>query len=200
MLNFGNPAQLLPCISYMSRIGKMPIRLPEGADVSLSGQTLTVTGPKGSLSCKLPREIIVEIENGIVKVLPKKKSQRTRALHGTFRAIIANNIEGVTKGWSKVLELVGTGYRAELSGKTLVLSIGYSHPVKIEAPEGVELKVEKTQVTVSGIDKELVGQVAAEIRRVRPPEPYKGKGIRYQDEVVRRKPGKAARAQGVEGF
>lgn len=197
MLSFGNPGQPLPNTSHMSRIGKKPIELPEGVEVNLSGQTLTVSGPKGSLSCVLPREIAVEIENNTLKVLPKKKSQKNKALHGTLRAIIANNIEGVTNGWSKVLELVGTGYRAELSGKTLTLSVGYSHPVKIEALDGIEFKAEKTQITISGIDKELVGQIAAEIRQVRPPEPYKGKGIRYKDEVVRRKPGKVAKAQGV---
>ena len=181
----------------MSRIGKKPIALPEGVEVNLSGQSLTVTGPKGSLTSVLPREIAVEIENKTLKVIPKKEKQKTRALHGTLRAIIANNIEGVTKGWTKVLELVGTGYRAELSGKTLSLSVGYSHPVIIEAPEGIELQATKTEVTVSGIDKELVGQVAAEIRRIRPPEPYQGKGIRYQGDVVRRKPGKAARTEGM---
>ncbi len=183
----------------MSRVGKIPIELPEEVKVEVSARTLTTTGPKGNLTCKLPREISVEIDGKKIKVIPKGRTVKAKALHGTLRAIIANNIKGVKDGWSKKLELVGTGYRAELSGSTLVLAIGYSHPVKIEAPEGIAFEVEKTQITINGIDKELVGQIAAEIRAIRPPEPYKGKGIRYKDEVVRRKPGKAARAQGIAG-
>ncbi len=183
----------------MSRVGKIPIQIPEGVSVDLSGQTLSVRGPKGNLSCQLPREVGIKILNKTVKVIPKGKTQKTKALHGTYRSLIANQIEGVTKGWSKTLELVGTGYRASLSGKTLTLTVGFSHPVEIEAPEGIEFSAEKTQITIRGIDKEKVGQVAAEIRAVRPPEPYKGKGIRYKGEVVRRKPGKAAKAQGALG-
>lgn len=183
----------------MSKVGKIPIELPEGVSAKLSKKDLVVTGPKGSLKCKLPREINVDIKDKEILVIPKGKTLRAKTLHGTLRAIIANNVKGVIEGWEKKLELVGTGYRAELTGKTITLAIGFSHPVIIEAAEGITFEVEKTQITVRGIDKELVGQVAAEIRAVRPPEPYKGKGIRYKDEVVRRKPGKAAKAQGVIG-
>lgn len=181
----------------MSRIGKTPIELPEGVIFRVSDRTVSVSGPKGSLSYALPRKIDVEIKNDIVKVVSRGAGKKTKALHGTTRALIANMVQGVSQGWSKTLELVGIGYRAELLEKTLILAVGYSHPVKIEAPEGIEFKVEKTQVVVSGIDKELVGRVAAEIRKVRPPEPYKGKGIKYKGEVIRRKPGKAARAEGA---
>ena len=181
----------------MSRIGKVPIELPEGVKVEVSGQTISATGPKGTLSRKLPRGLGVEIKDKQLLVMPKRKTQSLKVLHGTYRSLIANMISGVTAGWSKTLELVGTGYRAEVSDNTLVLTVGYSHPVKIKAPEGIDFKAEKTQVTVEGIDKELVGEVSAKIRQVRPPEPYKGKGIKYKDEVIRRKPGKAAKAQGV---
>lgn len=179
----------------MSRIGKQPIKLPEKVTLEVSGQTVKVSGPKGILERELARGLKVKIDKNVVVVSPKKTDRKHKALHGTFRALIANMVKGVSEGWSKELELVGMGYRAEASGKDLILSVGFSHPVKIEAPEGVIFEIEKTEITVKGMDKELVGRVAAEIRRVRPPEPYKGKGIRYKDEIVRRKPGKAAKAQ-----
>jgi large subunit ribosomal protein L6 len=181
----------------MSRIGKLPIKLPEGVDISMEGDYLSVKGPKGELKKKIPEGILVEEKEGSVLVSVKKENKALSSIHGTTRAIIANMIHGVIDGWSKVLELVGTGYRAEVSNGSLILTVGYSHPVEIKAPEGISFKVEKTDVTVDGSDKELVGQVAANIRAVRPPEPYKGKGIKYKDEVVRRKPGKTAKAQGV---
>lgn len=181
----------------MSRKGKVPIELPEGVTLKVLEKNVHVSGPKGELSCVLAKEIDVKVKDAIVKVTPKNTTRKAKTLHGTTRSLIANMVHGVTQGWNKTLELVGTGYRAELSGEDLILSVGYSHPVKIKVPEGVEFQVEKTQVTVLGIDKELVGQVAAEIRRVRPPEPYKGKGIKYKDEEVRRKPGKAAKAQSL---
>lgn len=181
----------------MSRIGKIPIELPEEVNLEVSGRSVIVTGPKGTLRQDLPKEIGVEVKDNKVKIIPKGDSKKTRALHGTLRALIANMIKGVTDGWSKTLELVGIGYKAELNGNTLILSLGYSHPVKFNKPEGIEFKAEKTRITISGIDKELVGQVAADIRAARPPEPYKGKGIKYQDEIIRRKPGKAAKAQGT---
>ncbi len=181
----------------MSRIGKMPIKLPEGVSFKVEGNEVIVNGSKGTLKLKVPFELDIEVKKDHVLVVPKRKGQKTKALHGTFRALIANHVTGVMDGWSKTLELVGTGYRAELAGNKLVLTVGYSHPVEIEIPEGIEFKVEKTQVEVSGINKEKVGQVAAEIRAIRPPEPYKGKGIKYKDEVIRRKPGKAAKTQGV---
>jgi large subunit ribosomal protein L6 len=176
----------------MSKIGKLPITIAAGATVEVSGREVRVTGPKGTLVTNLPRAIEVEVKNGIVNVSSKGNAKADVANHGTIRALINNNIKGVTTGWSKQLELVGTGFRAEVTGATLSLTIGYSHPVKIEAPEGITFKVEKTIVTVEGANRETVGQVSANIRAARPPEPYKGKGIKYTDEVIRRKAGKAA--------
>ena len=179
----------------MSRIGKMPITIPAMVKVEISEKEVFVSGPKGNLNMKLPYGVEVKVEDNFVKVVSKSESSGTRAIQGTIRSIIANMVKGVVDGWTKKLEFVGTGYRAEISGKKLVMSIGYSHPVEVTAPEGISFEVDKTQVTVSGADRQLVGQVAAKIRDVRPPEPYKGKGIMYQNEVVRRKPGKAAKAQ-----
>lgn len=179
----------------MSRIGKMKIKLPEGVKLNVSEREVIVSGPKGTLSRILPKEVDVEVKDSEAIVAIKKKG--SSALHGTYRALIANMVEGVTKGWNKTLELVGSGYRAEVAGNTLTLTVGFSHPVKIEAPEGVLIKVDKNLIVLEGIDKELVGQIAAKIRAVRPPEPYKGKGIKYKEEFIRRKPGKAARAQGM---
>jgi len=176
----------------MSKIGKLPITIAQGATVEVSGRSVKVTGPKGTLTTNLPRTIEVEVKDGIVNVSCHGKSKADISNHGTVRALINNNVKGVTVGWSKQLELVGTGFRAELAGKILSLTVGYSHPVKITAPEGINFKVEKTIVTVDGANRETVGQVAANIRAVRPPEPYKGKGIKYVDEVIRRKAGKAA--------
>lgn len=179
----------------MSRIGKMPITIPVGVKVEISEKKVIVSGPKGNLNQKLPDGVEVKIEGNIVKVVKKSESSETSAIQGTIRSIIANMVKGVADGWTKKLELVGTGYRAELSEKKIVMSIGYSHPVEIDAPEGISFGVDKTLITVLGADRQLVGQVAAKIRDARPPEPYKGKGIKYLDEVVRRKPGKAAKAQ-----
>ncbi|HJY98557.1 MAG TPA: 50S ribosomal protein L6 [Patescibacteria group bacterium] len=176
----------------MSKIGKQPITIPEGVAVEISGQTVKVTGPKGSIERHLARGMKAEVTEGQIIVEAEGKSKSQRSLHGTSRAILANDIEGVTKGWSKQLELVGTGFRADSAGSTLNLIVGYSHPVKVEAPAGITFKVEKMIITVEGIDREIVGQVAANVRKVRPPEPYKGKGIKYMDEVIRRKAGKAA--------
>ena len=176
----------------MSKIGRLPIQLIAGVTVTVEGRTVKVTGPKGTLTESLPRGIEVEVGDGVVNVTTKGKSKSDTSNHGTIRALINNDVKGVTTGWSKQLELVGTGFRAEAAGKTLSLTIGYSHPVKIEAPEGITFKVEKTFVTVEGPDREVVGQVSANIRGVRPPEPYKGKGIKYVDEIIRRKAGKAA--------
>ena len=181
----------------MSKIGKQPIELPPGVSVEVSGNVVSVRGPKGNLDKKLPGGIAVEVKNSEVKVEKKKNTLRTKALHGTLRALINNMVQGVSEGWMKELELVGTGYRAEGSEKELVLNVGYSHPVKIEAPVGVTFEIGKTAIKVAGADKELVGQIAAKIRAVRPPEPYKGKGIKYKDEVIKRKPGKAAKGEGA---
>lgn len=181
----------------MSRIGKMPIDLPESVKVTVDGQKIRVEGPKGALEREFPRQIRIKVEDHKVFVTRQNETKIAKSLHGTWRSLVANMVKGVSEGWMKELELVGTGYQAQLEGKDLVLAVGFSHPVKIEAPEGVTFRVEKTKIIVEGIDKELVGQISAKIRAVRPPEPYKGKGIKYKDEVVRRKPGKAAKAQGA---
>lgn len=181
----------------MSKIGKLPIKLPEGVGVEVVGDVVKVSGPKGNLSLRISNLIKLEEKEGILTLSLKKNNPKYFPIYGTMRSLLSNMVEGVFRGWTKEMELVGAGYKAELSGETLVLNVGYSHPVKIEAPEGINFKVEKTFITVEGIDKELVGQIAAEIRAVRKPEPYKGKGIRYIDEIVRRKAGKAAKTVGV---
>lgn len=182
----------------MSRIGKIPVEIPENVEVNISGNKVVVKGPKGEMSKEFPRVVLVEVKNGKVLVVAKGKTKRSKEMHGTTRALISNMLTGVSKGWMRKLELVGTGYKAESSGKKLSLIVGYSHPVEIEMPEGVSIKVEKTNITLEGVDKELIGHMAAKIRAVRPPEPYKGKGIKYEDEIIRRKPGKAAKGAGVE--
>lgn len=177
----------------MSKIGKLPIIIPEGVTVELSGQTLSVSGPKDTLSRKIPRGIKVVQEGGVLTLSSAGKAKSEVSLYGTTRALVANMVKGVKEGWSKELELVGTGYRAEVKEKDLILTVGYSHPVIITAPQGILFKVEKNIITVEGADRELVGQISANIRMKRPPEPYKGKGIKYKDEVIRRKAGKAAK-------
>lgn len=176
----------------MSKIGRQPIIIASGVTVTVNGQDVKVAGPKGTMDLKMPRGVTAEVKDNEVNITVKGTGKFYSSLHGTIRSLINNNVIGVSKGWSRQLELVGTGFRAEVAGKTLTLTVGYSHTVKIEAPEGVSFKVEKMIVTVEGYNKEVVGQVAANIRGVRPPEPYKGKGIKYTDEVIRRKPGKAA--------
>jgi large subunit ribosomal protein L6 len=176
----------------MSKIGRQPIQIIAGATVEVIGREVKITGPKGTLVQKLPRGIEVEVKDGEINVTRKGNAKSDVSNHGTIRALLNNNIKGVTTGWSKQLELVGTGFRAEVMGKTLSLTVGFSHPVKIEAPDGITFKVEKTFVTVEGPSREDVGQISSVIRAVRPPEPYKGKGIKYTDEVIRRKAGKAA--------
>jgi large subunit ribosomal protein L6 len=176
----------------MSRVGKQPIPIPSGVNVAVKEDSVEVKGPLGELSMKFRSEVAVEVTDGEVTVKRHADDKLSLALHGTTRALIANLIKGVSEGFSKALEIVGTGYRAQMSGTSLVLQVGYSHPVNYAAPAGVEIGVESpTRVTVKGIDKEMVGRVAAEIRAVRKPEPYKGKGIRYEGEYVRRKAGKA---------
>lgn len=181
----------------MSKIGKLPIELPEGVIVDISGQEVSITGSKGNLSYKIAPGIKAEVKDKEVLVEKHGKGKQASANFGTTRARLANMVLGVTQGFKKELELVGTGYRAEVNGNKLILTIGFSHPVTVEAPDGVNFKVEKSIITVEGIDKEVVGQTAAEIRAVRPPEPYKGKGIKYIDEVIRRKAGKAAKTVGA---
>ncbi len=179
----------------MSRIGKRPIPIPEKVTITLEGQNVSVKGPKGQLSLSLVPEVSIEQENDSTLLVKRRNESRiARQRHGLSRTLVANMVEGVSQGFQKRLEIQGVGYRAQIQGKNLSLSVGYSHPVVIEPPEGIQLAVENnTNVTVSGIDKEIVGNIAASIRAVRPPEPYKGKGIRYSGEVVRRKVGKAGK-------
>lgn len=174
----------------MSRIGKQPVALPDGVSASVDSGVVTVKGPKGELSYKVHPTIAVEVKDGEVVCTVARNSKQSAALWGTTRAQIANLVTGVTEGFTKKLEMHGVGYRASVKGKDLELVVGYSHPVLVKAPEGVTFTVEKELITVEGIDAYTVGQIAAEIRDVRRPEPYKGKGIRYQDEQVRRKVGK----------
>ena len=175
----------------MSRIGRMPVVVPDGVTVTLDGQTCAVKGPKGELKRTLPDEMKIELKDGTVTVERPTDAGRHRALHGLTRSLVNNMVEGVTNGFTKQLEIVGVGYKAESQPGGVRLVVGYSHPVDYEAPKGVTISVESpTLVKVEGIDKELVGQVAADLRSVRPPEPYKGKGIRYRGEQVRRKAGK----------
>jgi large subunit ribosomal protein L6 len=177
----------------MSRIGRKPIQVPEAVTVELAPGRVAVKGPKGELSQAVSAAIEVEQSDGTVTVSRPTDRGEHRALHGLTRSLIANMVEGVTEGFEKRLEIQGVGYRAALKGKSLDMTLGYSHPVSIEPPEGIEFEVpQPTEVVVRGIDKQLVGQVAADIRKRRPPEPYKGKGIRYRDEHVTRKVGKRA--------
>jgi large subunit ribosomal protein L6 len=177
----------------MSRIGKRPISVPAGVIVSVDPGRVTVSGPKGELRQQVPQRMQIDQEDGTVTVTRPTERGEDRALHGLTRTLIANMVEGVTNGFEKRLEIQGVGYRAALSGSNLELQVGYSHPVRIVPREGVSFEVPiPTQVIVRGIDKQVVGQTAAEIRKVRPPEPYKGKGIRYEGEHVRRKVGKRA--------
>ncbi len=176
----------------MSRIGKMPISLPQGVTVSVeAGNIVRVKGKRGELEEKIPSEIAVEINDGELCVSRKSDAKRDRAMHGLSRALIANMVTGVTEGFTKTLEVVGVGYRAAKSGNKLVLNVGYSHPVEVPEQKGITLDVEGTNIIkVTGMSKQIVGQFAADIRGIRPPEPYKGKGIRYQNEQILRKVGK----------
>lgn len=183
----------------MSRITLKPIEIPEPVTATHEGRMVKVSGPKGELSCHLAKGVEVLLSEGKLSLVRKTDSKSARSLQGTTHRLLENAIKGVVEGWSKTLEMVGTGYRASLEGTTLVLAIGFSHPVKISAPDGISFTIEENRITVSGIDKELVGQVSANIRRIREPEPYKGKGIKYIDEKVRRKPGKAAAKAGPVG-
>jgi len=175
----------------MSRIGKRPVAIPSGVTASVEGQTVKVKGPKGQLQFVVHDDVEVKLENGQVKVNPRVETNRARALYGTARAQVANLVEGVTKGFEKKLEITGVGYRAAMQGKNLQLALGYSHDVVYAIPEGITITVPKpTEITVTGSDIQRVGQVAAEIRSYRPPEPYKGKGVKYVGEFIFRKEGK----------
>ncbi len=180
----------------MSRIGKSPVPIPDGVDVAVAGSRVTVKGPKGTLERTFADVITVVVEDGEAVLRRTNDERQSRALHGLSRALLNNMVTGVSAGFSKELTAVGVGYRAALKGKDLELQVGYSHPVEVKAPDGIAFEVpEPTKIIVRGIDKEKVGQIAAEVRSVRPPEPYKGKGIRYSGEYVRRKAGKAGVAR-----
>ncbi len=178
----------------MSRIGKLPIPVPAGVEVKIDGQVVEVKGPKGSLSHTVPAPSTVAIDDGTILVTRPDDERNSRSLHGLTRTLIANNITGVTVGFTKGLEIVGTGYRVAQKGNALEFALGYSHPITVEPPAGISFTVDgNTKLTVHGIDKQAVGEVAANIRKLRKPEPYKGKGVRYAGEVVRRKAGKAGK-------
>ncbi len=179
----------------MSRIGKLPVNIPTGVDVKVSGSTVKVKGPKGELAHTFPAAMKIKMEESVLTVSRPSDENEHRALHGMTRALINNMVMGVSEGFMKILEIEGVGYRSEMSGKNLVLHVGYSHPVEVVPPEGIEFQSENRgrEVRVLGYDKQAVGQVAANIRKVRPPEPYKGKGIRYQGEYIRRKAGKSGK-------
>ena len=178
----------------MSRIGRMPVAIPSGVTVEIAeGNKVTVKGPKGTLVRELPKEMEIKMEDGHVTVSRPNDLKRMKSLHGLTRTLIQNMVVGVSEGYTKTLEVNGVGYRAQKSGKKLTLSLGYSHPVEMEDPEGIETKVDGNKIVVSGISKEKVGKYAAEIREKRKPEPYKGKGIKYADEVIRRKVGKTGK-------
>ena len=176
----------------MSRIGKQPVTIPGGVTVDVSGQTVTVKGPKGELTQDVSENVTIAVAENEVTVARKDDEKKSRADHGLYRSLVANMVQGASEGFTKVLEVEGVGFKVALAGKGLKMSLGFSHEVNYQAPEGVDLAVEENRITVSGASKQLVGQTAADIRALKKPEPYKGKGIRYQDEYIIRKAGKAA--------
>ena len=175
----------------MSRIGKLPIDIPGGVEVTLGSDAVSVKGPKGTLSSPTHTKVVYEQEGTTIVVKRADESRMARAQHGLRRTLLANMVEGVTKGFTKTLEVIGVGYKVQVQGRKVVLNVGYSHPVDFDLPQGVEATAEGAKLTLTGIDKQLVGETAAKIRRVRPPEPFKGKGIKYIDEHIRRKAGKS---------
>ena len=177
----------------MSRVGKMPVTIPKGVDVNADGGAVRVKGPKGELTTRVPMGLTVSIENGEVRIARSNDEPQQRAFHGLLRSLVANSVEGVTKGFSKDLEIVGVGYKAEVKPKMIVFSLGYSHPVNFPIPDGISvvLDAKAGKLTVNGADRQKVGQTAAEIRKLRVPDPYKAKGIKYANEIIRRKVGKA---------
>jgi large subunit ribosomal protein L6 len=179
----------------MSRIGKAPINLPDGVEVNVQDTTVSVSGPKGSLTQTFHPDMVIELDDGVLSVHRPSDSRQHRSLHGLTRALLNNMVVGVSEGFSKTLRIEGVGYRAEMQGKSLVLNVGHSHPVQFDPPESVQFTVEDRSKTVivSGTDKQVVGELAAQIRKSRPPEPYKGKGVRYAGERIRRKAGKAGK-------
>jgi large subunit ribosomal protein L6 len=175
----------------MSRIGKKPVPIPKGVDIQLTGDLLTAKGPKGELKLQVHPKVKMNVEEERIALTVKDETRESRSLHGLYRVLTNNMVTGVANGFEKVLEIVGVGYRVELKGRTLVFHLGYSHPINFDLPEGVDARIERSKIILTGIDKELLGMTAAKIRSFRKPEPYKGKGIRYADEMIRRKAGKA---------
>jgi large subunit ribosomal protein L6 len=175
----------------MSRVGKLPVSIPGGVDIKIGDGQIEVKGPKGSLDLATHPAIDIRVENNQALVTPLDDSRIARQQHGLRRTLLANAVTGVTKGFDKTLEVIGVGYKVNVQGNTVVLNVGFSHPVNFPLPDGVQAKVDNNKIIISGCDKQVVGEVAAQIRRVRPPEPYKGKGIKYSDETVRRKAGKS---------
>jgi large subunit ribosomal protein L6 len=181
----------------MSRIGKLPINVPDGVKVELAGDVVRVAGPKGKLQTQLPKGVKVDLADGTVLVKRVAETREARAAHGLAQRLVANMVHGVSTGFSRTLEIIGVGYRAEARGQALQLSLGFSHPILFQLPPGVQGKVDKqTVITLESTDRQLLGETAAQIRRLRPPEPYKGKGVKYSDETIRRKAGKAAASGG----
>jgi large subunit ribosomal protein L6 len=181
----------------MSRIGKLPIEIPSGVEVNFSNGTLTIKGPKGELKQDVKPLVKIEVADNQIVVVPQAETKEARSFHGLYRSLASNMVEGVTKGFQKRLEINGVGYRAQIQGKKIVLNLGHSHPIEYQVPESINAEIDKEKnnvIVISGINKQEVGQVAAEIRAFRKPEPYKGKGVKYEDEYIRRKAGKAASA------
>jgi large subunit ribosomal protein L6 len=178
----------------MSRIGKQPIPITKGNEVKINGDMVTVKGPKGVLELRIHKKIGVEINSENILITARDNLRETRSLHGLFGALVSNMVTGVNKGFEKALDIVGVGYRAELKGRTVIFNLGYSNPINFELPDGIEANVDKNKIVLTGIDKELLGRTAAKIRSLRPPEPFKGKGVKYADENIRRKAGKAGAA------
>lgn len=177
----------------MSRIGKKPIQIPSGVEVKVGADNVTVKGPLGTVSTPVHPMVSYSVADGVVEVSRTGESRKERAQHGLRRTLLANCVEGVSKGFTKTLEVVGVGYKVSVQGKNVVLNVGFSHPVNFPLPEGIDAKAEGGKLSITGVDKQLVGEVAATMRRVRPPEPYKGKGIKYVDEQIRRKAGKSGK-------
>ncbi len=180
----------------MSRVGRLPVEVPKGVEVEIKGTSVRVKGPKGELSHTFPPVVKITKEDGVITIERQSDQKFHRAMHGTARAVINNMVTGVSAGFERILEINGVGYRAEMDGKNLIINVGYSHPVIVEPPEGITFVAEgdrARQIKVLGYDKQVVGQVAANIRKIRPPEPYKGKGIKYLEEYIKRKPGKAGK-------
>jgi len=175
----------------MSRIGKMPIEIPKDVKVDIKDDLISIKGPKGELKRTINSKVRLNIENDQILVMVDDDSKESKSCHGLFRALVANMVKGVTQGFERILEIVGVGYRAEVAGRTATFHLGYSHPIVFELPEGIDANIEKSKITLTGIDKELLGRTAAKVRSFRKPEPYKGKGIKYADEVIKRKAGKS---------